>query len=566
MKKHRLGMLLFLAGLISTEYTLAQAPITPPVIPLDRPGDKRFEVPEEKPPQPTPELGLPDKPPPIFEHPELSRRMTVHVKKILFSGNTVFSDATLSAIARPYENRRINSGELETLRLALTQYYVDRGYINSGAIISDQKVTDGVIAILIVEGSLSEILISGQDRLQPRYIRDRIALGAGPPLNVNDIYERLLILQQDPRIRRINAALKPGLKRGDSLLDVKVEEERPYRLVLEANNHRPPSVGAEQAVVNLRHLNLTGRGDAINLIYGLTEGLDDGEIAYLFPLNARDTNVNFHYQRSGLTVIEEPFDAIDIESESHTAGIGIAHPLRKTSQEEIILAFDLEWRRSETFLLDQPFSFSPGVRDGVSKVTVLRFTQSWLKHNRTEIISARSTFSQGIDAFNATINSDAPDGRFTAWLGQFQWVKRYLNHPGQTIFRADTQLVNDPLLPLEQFAIGGASTVRGYRENQIVRDNGVIASFEYRYTILGGQSGKNRVQLAPFIDYGRGWNKERPTAHPDSISSIGLGLRWLISPKALFEVYWGEPLRDVNNPDNDLQDDGIHLRFRFEAF
>jgi hypothetical protein len=97
------------------------------------------------------------------------------------------------------------------------------------------------------------------------------------------------------------------------------------------------------------------------------------------------------------------------------------------------------------------------------------------------VIAARSTFSLGVDALGATVNGGpVPDGQYLAWLGQFQWVRRFDDRGDQFVFRTDLQLAEDPLLPLEQFAVGGASTVRGYRENQLVRDNGFVTSAELR--------------------------------------------------------------------------------------
>ena len=81
------------------------------------------------------------------------------------------------------------------------------------------------------------------------------------------------------------------------------------------------------------------------------------------------------------------------------------------------------------------------------------------------------------------------------------------------------------------------------------------------------------LQLVPFVDYGRGWNRDLDTPPVKHISSVGLGLRWAASwrraPVTLrpqLEVYWGIPLRDVDNPDNDLQDDGLHLQFTLSCF
>ena len=55
---------------------------------------------------------------------------------------------------------------------------------------------------------------------------------------------------------------------------------------------------------------------------------------------------------------------------------------------------------------------------------------------------------------------------FFSWLGQAQLARRLETLSAQVIGRVDLQLANDRLFPLEQFAVGGRYSVRGYRENQ----------------------------------------------------------------------------------------------------
>ena len=132
------------------------------------------------------------------------------------------------------------------------------------------------------------------------------------------------------------------------------------------------------------------------------------------------------------------------------------------------------------------------------------------------------------------------------------------------IARLDAQLALDPLLPLEQFAVGGHATVRGYRENRFVRDNGWVGSLEFRVPIWRRSSGRTVLELAPFYDYGRSWNRDRPTPQPEVLESAGLGLIAPISAMFYAEVYWGHALSDVPDisDEHNLQDDGLHFRFR----
>lgn len=530
-------------------------------VPLDRPGERRLSLPEHD-PGPAPEIDLP---PPQLSPSEAHKpsRLRVRVTAFRFVGNTVFSEPDLAKIVAPYLGHEIDSEDLEAIRIALTRLYIDRGYINSGAIVPDQNIVDGTITLQLVEGYLSRIEVVGNARLSQSYIEDRILLGAGPPLNLYAIRDRLFVLQQDPRIRRIDAALTPGLRPGEAALRIEVEEESSRRLHLNVNNHRSPSVGATIAELEFTDVNLIGIGDTLGVRYGLTRGLDNIDASYAVPLTARDTSVLLRYTRSDAEVIEAPFDVLDVQSKSDSIGVGILHPYHKTPGAEHTVGVLLERRRSQTFLLDVPFAFEPGADpEGRSRVTALRLQQSWLTHQPARVVAARSTVSVGVDAFGASINGGEPDARFAAWLGQFQWVERLLQRREEFVVRADVQLANDALLSLEQFPVGGAFSVRGYREAQLVRDNGAVASLEYRWPLPWNPSGPHRLQFAVFGDIGRSWNSDRPTPSPETLSSVGAGLRGGYAEWLEYQLYIGKVLRDVQSPNGDLQDRGVHFQLR----
>jgi hemolysin activation/secretion protein len=188
-------------------------------------------------------------------------------------------------------------------------------------------------------------------------------------------------------------------------------------------------------------------------------------------------------------------------------------------------------------------------------------------------MAARSRFSVGVDTLGATINdADLPDGQFFAWLGQFQWGRRLTASDIQLLFRLDVQLTSEPLLPLEQIAVGGRFSVRGYRENQLVRDNALIASLESRLPIIRNRSWAEFVQLVPFVDFGRGWNRHLATPEPTTLVGVGLGLRWAatvntaVPLRAQFELFWGLKLKNVDTEGGDLQDQGLHFQFVLAAF
>jgi hemolysin activation/secretion protein len=525
-------------------------------------------------PPPSRAFRLPDLPPPAGGEPVMPSASAVFVKRFHLLGNTVFSKARISEITTPFEDRKISNEELEEVRHRLTLLYVNQGYINSGVIIPDQKISGGVVTLRAIEGHLNHIDISGNRRLRDAYLRNRIARVAGPPLSIHALQEQLQLLDSDPLIRRIQGALGPGSRPGESELEVTVTEEPPYRVEIEANNARSAGVGGESLKVRLAHMNISGRGDAVGLIYDLTEGLDDLTGYYRIPLNARDTTLELKCDYTEALITEEPFDAVDITSRSLSYGLTLSHPIVKRPGEELILSLTTEKRHSETFVLGLPFSFAPGVQNGESDVTVIRFAQNWIRRRSHQVVAARSVFSLGIDALDATLNASDPDGQFLIWLGQFQYARRIPRFMGsQMIFRTDLQLAAESLLPIEKFPVGGATSVRGYRENQLIRDNGATASLEWRIPVfrlplpkISKTPEDGTLQLATFADIGWGWNTDLPTPDVKNIASAGIGLRWDPSSKMHAEIYWGLPLKKVNNPHNDLQDSGIHFKVNWRLF
>jgi hemolysin activation/secretion protein len=206
----------------------------------------------------------------------------------------------------------------------------------------------------------------------------------------------------------------------------------------------------------------------------------------------------------------------------------------------------------------------------VSSVSALRFIQEYVHRTPTSVIAARSRFSVGLDVLNATSNAGPlPDGRFFSWLGQLQGVRRFDDWWGmQLLGQMNLQIANDRLFPLEQIPLGGRFSVRGYRENTLIRDNGFIFSVESRFPLLRYASGEPLLQFAQFVDVGRAWQAKGDTPDPQTLASVGLGLRWAVLPRdrARFELYWGVPLNHVDHPSGNLQDYGIHLQAVVQAF
>ena len=486
------------------------------------------------------------------------------IRDIQVIGNTVLQ-SEIDEIVKDSQlkYRTVTFEDLVCLRSRITQLYLDEGYVTSGAFLANnQDLSNGVVTIQVVEGELEQIIITGLDRLQEGYIRSRLKLAASQPLNRDDLETALQLLIINPLFETVNAELTAGQKTGSNVLLVNVKQARSFTASIGVDNYRAPSIGEFQGSVNLAHGNLLGFGDRLFFQYGFTEGLDIYNASYTIPWNAYDGTFSFSYDNSDSGIIEEEFRDLDINSETESYSFNIRQPLTRSPNEEFALGLTLDIRRRETFLGDEPFSFSVGAEDGKSNVTVLRFSQDWVKRDATSVFAARSQFNVGIDAFDATINNTGTDGTFFVWQGQFQWVEQ-LSPRVLLITRVGGQFTGDSLLSLEKFSLGGVNTVRGYQENQLVTDSGVLGTLELRIPVT---ENFDTLQLNPFIEFGTGWNNDEPNPDNSTIASVGLGMRWAISGGFVLNVDYGIPLIDVDNDGDSLQENGFHISLRYQPF
>ena len=67
----------------------------------------------------------------------------------------------------PYRGKQVTIGDLDDIRRRLTVLYIEHGYINSGVLIPNQNVADGVVVFHAAEGPISRIEVTGTDLFAP---------------------------------------------------------------------------------------------------------------------------------------------------------------------------------------------------------------------------------------------------------------------------------------------------------------------------------------------------------------------------------------------------------------
>jgi hemolysin activation/secretion protein len=486
------------------------------------------------------------------------------IKRVEITGNTTFTAAELSTYTKSLEGKTVTLAELRAAVDNITKFYLSKGYVNSRAFLGNQEVVDGLVKIQILEGTVEDIKVEGNKRVTSAYVIDRIKAGVGTPLRADVLEDRLRLLQLDSAFEKVEASLSPGSGPGKSLLTVRVKEAKSAFFGLTSDNYSPPVVGSERYGAFVGFRGLLKAGDEFFGSYNRTTsgGSDALDFLYRTPINANNGTVQLRIAPSWNKITDKEIGSIfDITGNSQLYDLTYRQPIKRTFKEELAFSIGFALQNGETNV------GGTNLFNTNNRVRVLKFGQDYLNRDAQGVWSARSSFNLGLDVFNATKNpGDLADGKFFSWTGQLQRVQRF-NANNLVIAQLDLQLSPDPLLPSQQFVIGGGQSVRGFRQNARFGDNGTRFSLEGRTVVSRNAEGTAVVQVAPFIDLGSVWNVSRNpvgTSSQNFLSGAGVGL--ILQPiKGLnMRFDYALPFLKATEKNKNLQDKAFYFSLSYQ--
>ncbi|WP_369122837.1 ShlB/FhaC/HecB family hemolysin secretion/activation protein [Pseudanabaena sp. 'Roaring Creek'] len=491
------------------------------------------------------------------------------MKRIEVIGSTVFDAAKLSPIIEPLEGKSVTEEQLIAATNAITQLYVSNGYVTSQAIYTPQSVVDGVAKIQVLEGKVEKIEVVGVNALNPDYVRSRTELGIGTPLNTNNLEDQLRLLRADPNFTSVDASLKAGSKAGLSILTITVVEANQLTGSVSFDNFSPPAVGSERMGAGLNYRNLFGLGDVFTANYyrTTTGGSNQYDFGFSIPVNPMNGTVSVRFAPSNYRITQSPFDVFNIRGNNEVYSATYRQPLIRNPREEFALSLGYEYQRGQTFLFnDLAVPFGIGAEaDGTSRTSVFKFGQDYTSRDTDGVWSLRSQFSLGTGLFGATFVTN-PSAAFLSWLGQIQRVQ-VLGTDTILIGSLDTQFSADPLLPSQQFVIGGGQSVRGFRQNVRSGDNGIRLSLESRFVVARNEEDRTVLQLAPFVDLGTVWNNSRNlNVLPNQNFLAGGGLGILFEPikRLNLRLDYAIPFVNLSDRGSNLQESSLYFSIGYQ--
>jgi hemolysin activation/secretion protein len=405
------------------------------------------------------------------------------VQEIRVLGNSQLPATVIETAVYPYTGPEKTIADVESARLALETAYRLAGFSTVYVDIPEQTVDDGIVRLKVTEGRLSHVRIEGAKYFSARRIRSAFPdIDPGDVPNIPALQRGLASLNSETGDRSVVPVLSAGAQPGTVDLTLRVEDELPLRASVEVNDQYTANTTRWRLGLSLGYDNLFNRFDSVSFQYQ-TAPEEPSEMAviagsYVTRWGRDDRN------RFAFTYID---------SDSDVAAVGTLSVLGKgqIAQAQLIFPLVNEATASHTLTFGAAFkSFDELIRLDVDEnlATPISYMSFSLGHGsvwRGE--RAEWKLNSGIDfglrrIFNGaqefadkryrgrpnffTLHADGSYGRpFGKWLAMRT--------------RVGGQYSAEPLISNEQFAIGGAHTVRGYLEASELGDVGALGSFEF---------------------------------------------------------------------------------------
>ncbi len=485
-----------------------------------------------------------------------NKEVSFILNSIHITGNTEYTEEQLMNLVCQKVGEEVTINDLIGMANSITEYYQKNGYISTTAYLPPQKVEDGNVEIVVLEGKYGNIKIEGNKWARKKYLNATFLkdknIEEDKVLNVADIQESLREINAKDYIKGAVALQDNEDSEQYTDLTLNVKDRFPIDFDFRFDNQGRASVGLNRFVIFAGMNNLTGLGDQILSTTSIARSSIGQGIFYSVPIGRHETKLNLGYSYSGTKLDKGGLKDLNVKGKSHNFYVDLSRRLVKTENYKLYgdVAFDM--RNTNTTLMGYDLY---GYRTRAIKANLTN-----VKDDVYGKWFANIGVAKGIDIFGASDDIYGYKSRKTPTNDMFKIqasIARLQVLPWRMmgIFTANGQWANRNVWYSDKLQVGGISSVRGYEEGYFLRDYGATASFELRAPVplLNRLPQKLRfiddsIRLAAFCDMG--WFGDYSYDLPGSsfIMSAGGGVILKMTRYLSGNVYVGVPI--INKPDD----------------
>ncbi len=477
----------------------------------------------------------------------------------------------------PFQGKPLTKKILYDLCREVILYYRSNNKpIVNVVIPEEQDFTSGVVQILVIEGYIGKVKVTGAKWMDPSVLGNQIRLRPGEPLLEDRLLSEIAWLNINP-FRRVEPVITPGERPGEADVVLKITDRFPVRFFTGYEDSGNALTGDSRWFAGFQS--------------GSTYLLDQ-QLSYQFTGNTDLTKVTAH---SANWTAPLPwhhtvsFFGNYAEVQADTANTGLDSLKGKSWQASARYTIPLEHLLKYNHQIVAGFDFkqsNSNLEFGGSTVNVTTEIAQFMTSYEANFRDNWGNTSFQLAGYGSPghltgRNNNSTFDRFRRFAKSEYFYSRFilervtsLPYHFNLVTRGTVQQADVNLLTSEQLGLGGYDTVRGYDEREANGDEGYLVKMELRAPPFSfGQATEwgwfkkatDQLQFLAFWDYGMVENRHLFDGEDPHVqlASVGPGLRYSISPYLTVRFDYGFQLYETGISRNRRDNSRAHLGIVF---
>lgn len=469
--------------------------------------------------------------------------LKLEIKEFRFNGLTLVPAGEMQEALKSFIGPDKKFQDLLDAATTTKKLLAERGYFLADAVIPEQKISDGVVEILVLEGRLGKVKLQIDDDVtidRELVLSYAAQLVEGTPVSAA-LVERALFLIGDLRGISSRSSFEPGAKIGTADLTIKVSRVKSMNANVDYDVNGSVYTGTQRLSAGADFNNLIGRGDLLSV---RTSNAVDGDLRYwrtslLVPVGSWGTKMGGAYTELKYQLGTPLFSPLHANGSAYVTSLIAVHPFQRSRNSNLLGILQYDERRFQDTQATAGFEIRK--MTNVASVGLSGDFRDTVLGGGVNIFNATHTTGSLDFATDAMRDTDKA-GRQTQ--GQYRKLNvsysrlQSVAEKAAFYFAYTQQLATKNLDSSEKVSLGGPSGVRAYPQGEGAGDEGYVANMELRLrlpnNIISGMDDlPGNLVFTMFYDFGKSTINLRPL--PDDtqltrrVSGYGIGLNWEVT-------------------------------------
>lgn len=455
------------------------------------------------------------------------------IQAFVVEGNTLLPQSQIEKIVGPFTGKNRDFGDIQRALEALQDAYVQLGYNAVRVTVPEQDIRAGRVRLQVAEARIGRVRVTGNRFFNEANIRASVpVLKEGTSPNTRALGENAQLANENPA-KQATVALEASEQPGQIDATIRVTDDNPSKYGVFVDNSGTAKTGYYRTGASYQHANVFNRDNVLNAQVITSPGhASDVKIfgaGYRVPVygwqGAFDVIAGYSDVNSG--TVQELFT---VTGKGRVFGLRYTQILPRidTYDQKLALGWDYRAYENNVVFVGTTESLVPDITVRPLSLTYTgRLSQ--VGRDASFYLSGSRNLPGGSNGDQAAF--DKPGQRtgaqadYSIWRGGAVFSQIL---PQDHIFRAaaNGQYTRFLLVPVEQFGMGGADSVRGYFERETANDIGYRFSLEGYTPDFGARLGSGwRARALVFTDLARGHDNVPVRGADNKLGSFGIGVR-----------------------------------------